>query len=403
MIVSKKRSISQIVLAVLIILIFIMPVSAEFSLGDSNNQYWSAPPLSELNLSIDDSRKDIEYIQYVGVIIPQTEFVAVKSTSNGTTTVVVPQDIITILNVPSSSEVSIPSQLIRNANVAQETGIVILWAPMALLDYSVKNNTAIISAKNSLYMEFSSLENALSVSKIEYVSNMDLQAAASKLSSDLQTRSSTTLYQERSLYDTYKTQYQLTGMTGTLGKFTYSNSGNEGYTIYHENEIYLENYDCIEFICGLNNAELNNIQEYFVIAIDNQDSGRLLVSVTNGNVPYMEYYCYIENTGYYVHLKDPITGTWYNGNYADPTRSSRIDYIQLSSEYYMASLYPTLYVANTIVEDWTRTRDNNWYAPQTTMFHKTSEDTRDIYVSVNPSWTSDNKLSSLHASGTTVS
>lgn len=352
-----------------------------------------------------DSEQKLLSTNFICIVLTEKQYNAATTPKDGIVRLVIPQDKFVIVQVPSKSEVSIPSDIVNRSKLPNNEKIIVLWVPLPLISYNVVEEDVVLSAPENFFNTYESLSDLLQVAKKDYMNNIEIdQFIPAETYFKEKNLRSWIRYEERRVYNE-NTGYQINGLTGKLYDATYSNQGNSNFASYHEIEIYLNNNDCIEFISEISDGVTQSLQAYWVLIYDNLSSSYItLLSRQYDDTPYMEYYLYLESgTTYWVHFKNPITNTWYTQSYIDSTPSTSIHQIMPSSELYLTYYSPSLLIQNSIVEDWTRTVSNGLIKPQTTLYEMTYAASYDQYVSVSSNWNTDNGLTSQHSGGTSVS
>jgi hypothetical protein len=216
-------------------------------------------------------------------------------------------------------------------------------------------------------------------------------------------------FQERSWYIDSNCADQINGVTGKIYPLGSYNNG-ESYFSYHEMEIYLSRSpytstpDAVEFISY---HRTDNQKRAFVAMWDEGTSYTMLdIDVTTKT--YVEYYFYIENSAgwvYWMHFRDPATGTWYTASYNDSDNPSYyVRDLRGSTELLSLQHVPPLYSFNTetspIRVDWTRTT-SGWLTPSQTVtwnYYTANQQ----YVDTWAYWNSNNGIDTVHYCGSGV-
>ncbi len=173
------------------------------------------------------------------------------------------------------------------------------------------------------------------------------------------------------------------------------NTGQTGFTSYHEREIALSaNGDFIEFI----SHHLDTGQRNVWTAVFDNNSWILPfdLSFQNINVP-IESYLIIDsaNKRYQMWLKHTGTGEWRYGEYYDTDDfSTHITFYTGSTELFYDGLSKVFRLWTDIRDDWTRV-GGTWYRPNE-IFYFSHYPEEKPYVEVNASWDANNYIYTQH-------
>ncbi|MEA2034287.1 MAG: hypothetical protein U9N40_02165 [Euryarchaeota archaeon] len=408
------RALSLLLVIALVGAIFVPAVSAEneqedvISVSTVEDVKCVTPPefqpsiLDKLLLKpvVSELRVNKQSVEFIGAIY-SSSWIEQHDQSPASDQIVIslPEDHILTKTVSSGSTVPVPEELADLIVGADDESILVLWVPKDLI-YSKKNGSNVtIQFPKELLLEYPDISQF----------NVDIMADADEVMDTEEDKSlssamnpaelaSRTLYQERAQY-TRDSSYTVTGVTGILDPYSYSNNG-RSFTSYHEIEIYLNGQDnTAEFISHILD---DGSYRYWAVIWDDGDYYTMLDKTTN-SLPYMEYYLYLEDGVYWFHLRNPNTGAWETNSYDDTDNpATRVDWLMGSTELYLDSGTGSFRVETCpIREDWTRTSDGSWYRPRKT-FDWYTYTSNEQYVSISACWTSDDRIQTIHVGGSSV-
>ena len=320
--------------------------------------------------------------------------------------ITIPEYWLTTVTFPAGVPAHIPAQCFDKIPMNSDELIAILWMPKNLINIESKENSVTLNFPEDFLLYKSNITEAkIALEKDESETRMHSKELIHPPIKPFQVDNTKTInteatfdYQERTRYYR-KTLYSITGVTGKIDPISYSNQG-ETFTSYHEIEIYLNrDGDIIEFVNFMRNAGHNHV---FVAQYDEYISSTPL-DVDISGLDYVEYYLYLESGTYWVHIRNPVSGTLYTGSYDDTDNpATRVNWLTGSTELYTDSIFSNYFnVDSDIVEDWTRNSNGNWYRPKTTFsWHSSSSDQQ--YVDINTWFDSTNKINTNHLASSTI-
>ncbi|MFA4878093.1 MAG: hypothetical protein WC586_11840 [Methanoregula sp.] len=314
--------------------------------------------------------------KFILVIIPQKDIKTTIDGSAGLISVTVPKSSARFINQKSGSKAPIPDLSLAGP-VQTEGPVSVLWAPSHMVEISENGDLMTILFPQDLLMKYSDLNEA----RERTVSSRDnnLQIYSDTIPSAESQQISSTIrasdFQERSWYKDNNCAHHINGITGKIYPSGSYNNG-ESYFSYHEMEIYLSRYP---YSTTLDTAEVisfhrtdNQKRAFFALWDEGTSYTMLDIDVTNK--PYVEYYFYIENSAgwiYWMHFRDPSTGTWYSSSYNDSDNPSYyVRDLRGSTELLSLQHVPPLFSFRTqtspIRVDYTRTT-TGWFTPSQTV------------------------------------
>ncbi len=316
-------------------------------------------------------------IKFIFVVIPQKEIM--KKTSYGSAglaSATIPKSSVKFIYQQPGSKAAMPD--ISQAGTVQADGPVsILWAPSHMVEISDNGDMMTIEFPEDILMNYNDIREAQKSIASSRVVNLQIDSDSNppgetQLISKAVTASD---FLERSWYLDSNCADQINGVTGKIYPQGSYNNG-ESYFSYHEMEIYLSRSpytttpDAIEFVSY---HRTDNQKRAFVAVWDDGPSYTVL-DIDATSLSYLEYYFYIENSAgwvYWMHFRDPATGTWYTASYNDSDNPSYyVRDLRGSTELLSLLHVPPLYSFSTettpIRVDYTRTT-SGWKTPSQTV------------------------------------
>jgi len=218
-------------------------------------------------------------------------------------------------------------------------------------------------------------------------------------------------YAERIWYSDWNNANHINGVTGLMKPETNVNMG-ETFWSYHEFELYLQQseYDTVEFIVyqRSDGRKIDFVECYDDATPTHPATVPLSMDVTYLSDP-LEWYFYIENGPvWYMHFRNPTSGTWYTGSHVDTYHlSNYVTHITPSTELTLTTVPPGSYFytfTTPFRADWVRTQGwfgNEWYSPrQKTTVGGAPVD--NLYVKLRYSWDAAGRIFTTHKCGSTV-
>lgn len=84
-----------------------------------------------------DSEQKLLSTNFICIVLTEKQYNAAATSKDGIVRLVIPQDKFVIVQVPSKSEVSIPSDIINRSKLPNDEKIIVLWVPLPLISYNI--------------------------------------------------------------------------------------------------------------------------------------------------------------------------------------------------------------------------------------------------------------------------
>jgi hypothetical protein len=316
-------------------------------------------------------------IKFIFVVIPQKDILkTAREGSAGLASVTIPKSSVSFIYQQPGLKAAIPD-ISQTGATSVDGPVSILWAPNHMVEISDNGDVMTIVFPQDILMNYNDIHEAQKsiASSREVYLQIDSDSnppGEAQLISKAVTASD---FLERSWYLDSSCADQINGITGKIYPQGSYNNG-ESYFSYHEMEIYLSRSpytttpDAIEFISY---HRTDNQKRAFVAVWDDGPSYTVL-DIDATSVSYLEYYFYIENSAgwvYWMHFRDPATGTWYTASYNDSDNPSYyVRDLRGSTELLSLQHVPPIYTFMTqtspIRVDYTRTT-RGWKTPSQTV------------------------------------
>ncbi|MDO9323571.1 MAG: hypothetical protein Q7T80_01285 [Methanoregula sp.] len=365
------------------------------------------PPFAKVTVNPNDNKGQIEFVY----VLVSKEWLKTNGLTdkNDSVTFSVPSNQVHFVTNKAGTPAHVPTDFLSESAALADDSISVLWAPTNVVHIQKKSDFVTITCPHTLLLNFKNMketESTLQSAKSEnlQIPEVPLDSATDQLKLKKSLLASANPA-ERKYYTDYFNLHSINGATGMMQPASYSNSG-ESFTSYHEIELYLQqSTDAVEYIVYQRSD--GRVIEFVSVHDDYVLSSPLTMDVT-GLSTYMEWYFYIESGPvWYMHFRNPISGTWYSAWHTDTVNlSNRITKITPSTELTL-NVPPVDYfytLTSPFRVDWTRTAGlsgNEWHYPIDTT-SAGSNPTNYQYVQLTSNWDSSGRIVSSQACGSSV-
>ncbi len=367
------------------------------------------PPFAKVTNNPNDNKEQIEFVY----VLVSKEWLAKNglTDSNGSVTFSTPHRQVHFIKQQAGTPAHVPTDFLDESSSLADNTVSVLWAPKNLLQVRENGESVSITCPQSILLNFNNIKETkskLESAKSENLQIPELPVDASATTNFLSaTPASSASPAERRYYSDYFNLHRINGVTGKMQPAGFSNSG-ESFFSYHEMELYLQqSSDAVEYI--VYHRTDGRIIDYVSVHDDYALSTPLSMDVTSLST-YLEWYFYIENGPvWYMHFRNPISGTWYSASHTDTVNLSHyVTQITPSTELYLNSAPPTHYFytrTSPFRADWTRTvgllGGNEWHTPQETT-SAGSLPANNQYVQLTSNWDSSGRIVTTQVCGSSV-
>ncbi|HJJ47744.1 MAG TPA: hypothetical protein O0X39_01955 [Methanocorpusculum sp.] len=424
-----NRNVTQVILSAFAVVLVLLMAGAGAAADDVKTMIATSSNTDEIvnGLALDETT------DFVLLILDEDEFKSLQgnvfsrldSKIKGTVTITIPENRLTHYDIPALTTASIPADTVKACSISKNKGVVVLWAPLILLECEYNDGYVTITGSEDLFRHFDNENALMKVSKSDFIEKIDrlsfstyeeLQNWKSKLLGlDDSVMANSVVgvtypYTERTRYFPKTSRDILTGLSGRIYKGTTSGITNKDYTAYQETEIYLNgDGDLCEIIYDVNSAN-NNIPKAWLVIYDKNDwkhggNGNefFVVPTEFTGTNYLEYQFLIQDWGYYGALINPVNGRCTNyGQYVDSTKSQYIKAIDPSSELYIKNTNSYVNVECRIEDKLVRTIYGGFAKPINVLRKDVAYNENVKYVSTSSQWNSQGEVETTHKCGTNV-
>ncbi|MFA4878098.1 MAG: hypothetical protein WC586_11865 [Methanoregula sp.] len=367
------------------------------------------PPFAKVTKNPNDNKEQIEFVY----VLVSKDWLATNglTDSNGSVTFSIPHRQVHFVKQQAGSPAHVPTDFLGESSSLADRPLSVIWAPKNLLRVQEKGESVSITCPQAMLLNFNNMKETKS--KLESAKNENLLIpevpADSSAASAIQRAASisSTSLAERRFYSDYFNLHRINGVTGKMQPAGFSNSG-ESFFSYHEMELYLQQpTDAVEYI--VYHRTDGRIIDFVSVHDDYALSTPLTMDVTDLST-YLEWYFYIENGPvWYMHFRNPISGTWYTASHTDTVNMSRyVTQITPSTELYLNSVPPSHYFytqTSPFQADWTRTvgwsGGNEWHTPQETT-SAGSLPANNQYLQLTSNWDTSGRIVTTQVCGSSV-
>jgi hypothetical protein len=350
-------------------------------------------------------------IEFIYSVFKETDFLdTIQSDSGGIITVKIQKGSLTFFSKQSGEPAKTPEFKLTES-IKTKGPIFVLWAPKDLIEISETDDSITLKFPKELlikYEDIADAQNSIAESRevnLQITSDTLPTLESSLISKNLLAND----FQERSMYSDSGCADQINGITGKIYPGSSYNNG-ESYFSYHEAEIFLSRPpytsrpDTIEFI----SYHRTDNQKRAFVAVWDEGTSHTVLDLDATSITYLEYYLYIENSGgwtYWIHFRNPSTGTWYTTSYDDSDNPSYyVKELMGSTELLSLQNVPPAYSFQTITSpirvDLTRTT-SDWATPQLTLSWD-GYTPNEQYVDQQASWNGNQGIDTSHYCGSSI-
>ena len=365
------------------------------------------PPFAKVTVNPNDNKGQIEFVYaLVSKDWLNTNGLIDKA---DTVTFSIPTGQVHFVTNKAGTPAHVPTDFLNESTALADESISVLWAPTNVVHVQKNQDFVTISCPRNMLLNFKNMKETESVLLSAKSENLQIPEVPLDSAID-QTKLKVSLLAsvnpaERKDYTDYFNLHSINGVTGMMQPASFSNSG-ESFTSYHEIELYLQqSTDAVEYIVYQRSD--GRVIDFVSVHDDYALSSPLSMDVT-GLSTYLEWYFYIESGPvWYMHFRNPISGTWYNAWHTDTVNlSNRVTKITPSTELTLndppANYFYTL--TSPFRVDWTRTAGlsgNEWHYPIDTT-SAGSNPTNNQYVQLTSNWDGSGRIVYSQACGSSV-
>jgi len=362
------------------------------------------PPFGKVTVNPNDNKEQIEFIY----TLVQQKWLDTQGrlSKDGSITFTISSSQINIIKSQAGTPAHVPTEFINESASLQNEPVSILWAPVNVIKITKNNDTVSITCPEQMLLKFNNLKEAKSKLELAKSENLQIPVIPQDPEVNLSKLKAAQLLSaspvERRWYSASGTN--INGVTGIMQPAGFSNSG-QSFTSYHEIELYLQQpTDAVEYI--VYHRTDGRIMDFVSVHDDYALSSPLNLEVTSLSTD-LEWYFYMESGHvWYMHFRDPTSGTWYTASHTDTINiSNYIADITPSTELYLDSAPPTHYfytLTSPFRVDWTRTTSNGFLSPQQTTTVG-AQPPNNQYVQLTSSWDSSGRIVTTQECGSNIS